>query len=532
MVRQETPSETAGKGQAGGLRDRLRFAGLDADGTELLRRHRPLLEKSAGQALRDLFQRYQTFPDAARHFASESGIDRLHDLHTSHWNVLTDARFDGLYAERAKLVADTEERMGLDPRWNMAGHAVVLDHLVTAVLDTLMPAPFLPSSKRKAEEARALVSALIRLVMVDAEIALSLRFNGERMRHGAELKAQRADHDAESLRLLSTVAEALEDGGVGHRLPEDGPEGYGEVVARLNAGLEKIAGSLLTVDRVRGDAADLARSVGEGTERLISLAGSQTETVTAAGDLLSQLADRQRRAAESTGAVERAATDTERSVEASGTIAGNALNAMADIEHSAEEIGRIIGVIDEIAFQTNLLALNAGIEAARAGDSGRGFAVVAQEVRALAQRSADAARSIKTLVATTRTQVEAGAGMVGQTREAIGGIMRQVGEINAAITGIARETGEQVAEIEAAGDRIGQIGAGLRETSAEAVRSGGAATDLHTVILELGDTVREFRIARQRHDGWGEPAPARMPEPSAPALRALGGGQPGRAQGR
>ncbi|MBB4104547.1 globin-coupled sensor protein [Allorhizobium borbori] len=529
MVRHET--ETAGKGQAGGLRERLRFAGLDAAGTELLRRHRPMLEKHTGQALRDLFQRYQTSPDAARQFASENQVDRLHDLQLSHWNVLTDARFDGLYAERAKLVADTEERMGLDPRWNMAGHAVVLEHLVSGILTEMTPAPFLPSSKRKAEEARALVSALIRLVMVDAEIALSLRFNGERMRHDAELKARSAGHDAEAIRLLTAVADALEAGGVGHKLPEDMPEAYGETIARLNAGLEKIAASLVSVTEASEDAVARTVEMREGANRLVTLAGQQTETVSVTASLLSELAVRQHRAVESTGAAAQVATGAGRSVEESGAIAARALNAMADIENSAEEIGRIIGVIDEIAFQTNLLALNAGIEAARAGDSGRGFAVVAQEVRALAQRSAEAARSIKTLVATTRGQVEAGVDMVGQTRQAIGEIMRQVGDINTALSGIARESGEQAVEIKAAGERLAAIGSDLGQTRAEAERTSGAAGDLQTVILELGNTVREFRMARRQHDGWAEEEPVyeRRPEVQrAPVQRAIAYGQAGR----
>lgn len=272
-MRHEQPTETAGKTQAGGLRERLRFAGLEAGQTELLRRHRPLLEKRAGEGLRDLFQRYQSFPEAARHFVSESQVDRLHDLLISHWNVLTDARFDGLYAERAKLVADTAERMGLDPRWTMAGHAVVLEHLVSGVLETMVPAPFLPSSKRRMEEARALISALLRLVMVDAEIALSLRFNGERMRHDAELKTCQAENRTETLGLLSALATALEEGGAGHRLPEDGPEDYAETVARLNAGLERIAASLETVGRAGDEAAGLVRTLGEGAERLSALAG-------------------------------------------------------------------------------------------------------------------------------------------------------------------------------------------------------------------------------------------------------------------
>ena len=92
---------------------------------------------------------------------------------------------------------------------------------------------------------------------------------------------------------------------------------------------------------------------------------------------------------------------------------------MSRIEHSSSEIGNIIGVIDEIAFQTNLLALNAGVEAERAGDAGRGFAVVASEVRALAQRSAEAAKQIKTLISTSGADVEAGVKLVRETGAAM-----------------------------------------------------------------------------------------------------------------
>ncbi len=85
-----------------------------------------------------------------------------------------------------------------------------------------------------------------------------------------------------------------------------------------------------------------------------------------------------------------------------------AIDSMTGIERTSQQITKIIGVIDEIAFQTNLLALNAGVEAARAGDAGRGFAVVAQEVRALAQRSAEAAKEIKTLIGNAQTEVDQG----------------------------------------------------------------------------------------------------------------------------
>lgn len=123
-------SEQARRGQAASLLERLRFAGLDEDACALLRDHRQALSPRIELALRALSHRLQTHPDAARHFDSDRQVDRLHDLQSSHWNVLTDARFDGLYAERVKVLADTESRMGLDPRWQIASHAVVLEHLI------------------------------------------------------------------------------------------------------------------------------------------------------------------------------------------------------------------------------------------------------------------------------------------------------------------------------------------------------------------------------------------------------------------
>ena len=109
--------------------------------------------------------------------------------------------------------------------------------------------------------------------------------------------------------------------------------------------------------------------------------------------------------------------------ERSGEVVRQTVGAMDGIETSSKQIANIIGVIDEIAFQTNLLALNAGVEAARAGDAGRGFAVVATEVRALAQRSADAAKEIKTLISASTQQVDAGVKLVSETGQALGRIV-------------------------------------------------------------------------------------------------------------
>ncbi len=143
-------------------------------------------------------------------------------------------------------------------------------------------------------------------------------------------------------------------------------------------------------------------------------------------------------------------------------------------------------------------ALNAGIEAARAGESGRGFAVVAQEVRALAQRSGDAAREIKQLVSNTKSQVEAGVERVGRTQDAISSIVEQVRGINDAIAGIADETAEQVSGLQLATSELGRIGSEIQALSAgQALGAKETCDNLHTVILELGQTIRQFHVQRQ-----------------------------------
>lgn len=184
-------SEQARKGQAGSLLERLRFAGLDEDACALLRDHRQALSPRIELALRALSHRLQASPDAARHFDSDRQIDRLHDLQSSHWNVLTDARFDGLYAERVKVLADTESRMGLDPRWQIASHAIVLEHLILGAIEDAWPKSILSLGKARRRELRDLVAALVRAAFVDTEIAVSLRFNALRQQHQRQLSEQR-----------------------------------------------------------------------------------------------------------------------------------------------------------------------------------------------------------------------------------------------------------------------------------------------------------------------------------------------------
>ncbi|WP_374725911.1 methyl-accepting chemotaxis protein [Paraburkholderia phenoliruptrix] len=177
-----------------------------------------------------------------------------------------------------------------------------------------------------------------------------------------------------------------------------------------------------------------------------------------------------------------------------GQVMSQVTGTMLAISEASSKVAEIIGVIESIAFQTNILALNAAVEAARAGEQGRGFAVVASEVRSLAQRSATAAKDIKTLITDSASRVEAGGAQVGQagaTIEEVVVSVRQVAQLIAEIASAGREQGkgiEQVNQAVAQMDQVTQQNAALVEEAA------AAAESLRHQSQELEEVVRVFRM--------------------------------------
>jgi methyl-accepting chemotaxis protein len=193
---------------------------------------------------------------------------------------------------------------------------------------------------------------------------------------------------------------------------------------------------------------------------------------------------------------------------------------MARIETSARQISQIIGVIDEIAFQTNLLALNAGVEAARAGEAGRGFAVVASEVRALAQRSADAAREIKSLISTSSEEVETGVRLVGETGDSLSGIVTKVLEISELVTEIAASAHEQAGALAQVNAAVNQMDTVTQQNAAMVEQSTAASRALAGETTELARLLAQFNIG-QAASASSSSAGARR-QPVTPVRRAGG----------
>jgi len=170
------------------------------------------------------------------------------------------------------------------------------------------------------------------------------------------------------------------------------------------------------------------------------------------------------------------------------------VDAMGAIRDSSDKISQIIGVIDEIAFQTNLLALNAGVEAARAGEAGRGFAVVASEVRALAQRSSDAAKDIKSLISDSADHVQKGVKLVDQTGTALDAIVAQVANIDGLVSDIASSANQQATGLAEVNNAVNDMDRVTQKNAAMVEESTAACHALTNESDELSRLVAHFDI--------------------------------------
>ncbi|MEB2843120.1 PAS domain-containing protein [Rhizobiales bacterium RZME27] len=192
--------------------------------------------------------------------------------------------------------------------------------------------------------------------------------------------------------------------------------------------------------------------------------------------------------------------------ETSASVVASTVTAMSQIEQSSQQVGKIIGVIDEIAFQTNLLALNAGVEAARAGEAGRGFAVVAQEVRELAQRSANAAKEIKTLIDTSSRQVTEGVALVDQTGEVLRTISNQINEINTVVSDIAYSTQEQSTGLQQINTAINQMDQMTQQNAAMVEETTASSHGLVKEAQDLSQMIAKFNFADETASRSHQPA--------------------------
>jgi len=345
------------------------------------------------------------------------------------------------------------------------------------------------------------------------------RVNDEAVRERA------AKEQAQVVGAVGQGLEKLSSGDLTFRLQDAFSAEYENLRTDYNAAMAKLQETMSTVinrtDGLRSGSNEITQSSDDLSKRTEQQAASLEETAAALDQITATVKKTAEGAVQARGVVETAKNDAEQSA----AVVREAVGAMGKIEESSRQIGQIIGVIDEIAFQTNLLALNAGVEAARAGDAGKGFAVVASEVRALAQRSAEAAKEIKTLISASAQQVAQGVDLVGKTGKALGRIATQVAQINGVVGEIAASAQEQATGLHEVNSAVNQMDQVTQQNAAMVEQATAAAHSLREETDALTDLIGQFRVG----DGVGVGMAARRPSSPRPAVRpkmaASGGGR-------
>ncbi|MGI9498401.1 MAG: methyl-accepting chemotaxis protein [Geminicoccaceae bacterium] len=332
---------------------------------------------------------------------------------------------------------------------------------------------------------------------------------------------------------IGSMLAALAKGDLRPRISADYQGKLGELKDNANNTVEQLTSIVSQIQLASGNVENAAAEINTGTEDLSQRTEQASANLEETASSTEEMASTVKLNAENADNANQLASTANQTASKGGEVVGQAVSAMGQIERSAQKITDIIGVIDEIAFQTNLLALNASVEAARAGEAGKGFAVVAQEVRQLAQRSAQAASDIKTLIQDSNGQVKDGVQLVNQAGEALSEIVGSIGEVAEIIQEISAASQEQTSGVQEINSSVNSLDEMTQQNSALVEESSASARSLADEASKLAELMAFFTLDKERAGSVGAPrkarsAPRPAPKPAprsvdpAPALAVAG----------
>ena len=323
---------------------------------------------------------------------------------------------------------------------------------------------------------------------------------------------------------VGTGLDALASGDLTHRVTADLTGPFANLKLNFNTAVERLQDTMMHISSsangIGSGAGEIAIAADNLSHRTEQQAASLEETAAALEEITATVKRTAENAKEASDIVSKAKFSAEKG----GQVVETAITAMGEIESSSKQITDIIGVIDEIAFQTNLLALNAGVEAARAGEAGKGFAVVASEVRALAQRSSEAAREIDTLIKTSSEQVGTGVKLVGDSGEQLKGIVAEVVRINSLVSEMAQAAQQQSTGIEEVNVAVNQMDQMTQQNAAMVEESTAASRTLATETSELNKLVSYFKVGDGVAAAGEKKARPAADTATRPAIRVVASG--------
>ncbi|MEX3937254.1 methyl-accepting chemotaxis protein [Paraburkholderia phymatum] len=291
-----------------------------------------------------------------------------------------------------------------------------------------------------------------------------------------------------------SLAEAVAQGDLTQRLEADSKDEVGRLLDALKHMIENLHGIVVRVRRGTETITQASREVASGNLDLSSRTEQQASALEQTAAAMEQLTSTVKQNADNALEANRVASNASVVAARGGEAVNRVVDTMSAINDSSRRIVDIIGVIEGIAFQTNILALNAAVEAARAGEHGRGFAVVASEVRSLAQRSAVAAKEIKTLIDDSVGHVDNGSRIVDEAGQIIREVVRSISQVTAIVGEMSTSSQEQSDGIEQINRAVTQMDQVTQENAALVEESAAAAQALRDQAAQLTDMVAEFAL--------------------------------------
>lgn len=315
----------------------------------------------------------------------------------------------------------------------------------------------------------------------------------------------------EAVAIFKDIAQG--EGDLTRRLQVKSHDEIGQMATWFNTFMDKLHGIVAQVKHSVSEVADASQQLSAASDQLSSGAQEQAVSLEQTSSSMEKITDTVKLTADNSRQANQLAVGARQTAEQGGQVVQQAVGAMSEINKASKKIADIITTIDEIAFQTNLLALNAAVEAARAGEQGRGFAVVAAEVRNLAQRSAEAAREIKTLIQDSVHKVEIGSDLVNRSGQTLEEIVTAVKHVTDIVSEIAAAGQEQSSGIDQINRAIGSMDQVTQSNAAQTEELTSTAQSLASQSEELMGLVAQFKLA-------GAPPPAANSMPTTKAHSA------------
>jgi len=429
--------------------DRLKFMQLDADGQAALRQLSPLVRAELPDVMRQFYDHIRRWPQVSQFFSSEAIITHASNKQIEHWAIILRGDYTDTYVNSVRKIGQTHARIGLEPRWYIAGYNFIISRIV-AVIANHCYSPKTKSKNREADVER-LTGAFIRAAMLDMDFAISIYLE---------------ESEAAKQKIIREIATAFESS-------------VGGIVSSVASSATELEHTARTMAAIAESTTDKAIAVSAAAEEATSNVSVVATSADEMGKSVIEIAGQVSHASRiSAGAVVKARETNE---------------TMTQLSRAAEKIGEVVSLISNIAAQTNLLALNATIESARAGEAGRGFAVVASEVKSLAGQTARATEDISAQITSMQAIVRASV-------QAILGIQSTINEMDSVSTAINAAVEEQSATTQEIARNTQEAAAGTQDVTTnitlvqrEASEAGAAAGQVVEAASELGQQAEQMR---------------------------------------